>query len=192
LLAVAGALALAACGGSGDDDDAEVASLSEDGTESTDAATAATTAPLDPEEAMLAYTECMREHGIDLADPEFTDDGGGVVQRIEEDIDPDGEEFAAAEQACSPIMENAIGEVEIDPEQEAEMRENLLAYAECMREQGIDMPDPVFDEGGRVEIAAGERVGEGASNEEFEAANEVCSESDGPGMVIGPGPDDDS
>ena len=42
------------------------------------------------------------------------------------------------------------------------MREQMLEFTECMREQGIDMPDPVFDdEGGfSVRAEAGERVGE--------------------------------
>ena len=53
-------------------------------------------------------------------------------------------------------MEDAFGEMEIDPEREAEMREELLEFTECMREHGIDMPDPVFGESGRVEIRAGE------------------------------------
>ena len=39
-----------------------------------------------------------------------------------------------------------MGDFEIDPEREAEMREELLAFSECMREHGIDMPDPVFSE----------------------------------------------
>ena len=47
------------------------------------------------------------------------------------------------------MLENARGAMEIDPEQEAEMREQMLEFTECMREQGIDMPDPVFgDDGG--------------------------------------------
>ena len=30
----------------------------------------------------------------------------------------------------------------VDPEQQAEQNEQLLAYAECMRREGIDFPDP--------------------------------------------------
>ena len=37
------------------------------------------------------------------------------------------------------------------------MREQLLEFTECMREHGIDMPDPVFSDGGRVEIEAARR-----------------------------------
>ena len=34
-------------------------------------------APTDPQEAFLAYAACMREHGIDMPDPQVSDEGGG-------------------------------------------------------------------------------------------------------------------
>ena len=57
-------------------------------------------------------------------------------------------------------MEDAVGEIEIDPEQQAEMQEEMLEFAECMREHGIDMPDPVFGDDGRVEVGIGGPDGE--------------------------------
>ena len=169
---------IAACGGGGDNDTPEVASLDSATTADTEAdVTATTTEPLDPDEAMLAYTECMREHGIDMPDPQPAGPGGerGAIAL---EVDPSTEEFEAAQTACEPIMEDAFGEIEVDPEREAEMREQLLAFTECMREHGIDIPDPVFGEGGRVEIAAGDG-GEAMpeqkpDSEEFQAAEEAC------------------
>ena len=48
------------------------------------------------------------------------------------------------------------------------MREELLEFTECMRDHGIDMPDPVFGDDGRVTMEAtpGERVGPGAEDED--------------------------
>ena len=37
------------------------------------------------------------------------------------------------------------------------MREQMLEFAECMREHGIDMPDPVFGDDGGVDDRAGPR-----------------------------------
>ena len=145
--------------------------------------TATTTEPLDPDEAMLAYTECMREHGIDMPDPQPAGPAASVAPSIALEVDPSSEEFEAAQAACEPIMEDAFGEMEIDPEREAEMREQMLEFTECMREHGIDMPDPVFGEGGRVEISAGEdgqaMPGDGPDSEEFQAAQEACGGDDG-------------
>jgi pyruvate/2-oxoglutarate dehydrogenase complex dihydrolipoamide acyltransferase (E2) component len=194
LVATAATVALlSACGGGDNGDGQEVASLDTDppaaeqppGTEATvgsaspEASTSATgsapaaSAPTDPREAELAYVECMREHGIEMNDPE---PGGGIMNQVEEG---DQEEFEAADTECQPLLEAALSEVEMDPEQVAELREQLLEYAQCMREHGIDMEDPVVDENGRVEMQEG---GPSPGDDEFAAADEECG-----GAGIGPG-----
>jgi hypothetical protein len=54
--------------------------------------------------------------------------------------------------------------------------ERALKFAECMREQGIDMPDPqVAGPGGGGPVVAGGRIGgPGQSTEEIQAALEAC------------------
>jgi pyruvate/2-oxoglutarate dehydrogenase complex dihydrolipoamide acyltransferase (E2) component len=179
-----------ACGGD-DEDDAgqEVASLGTEapaaeqpvGTEATDgsAAPAASTpadgsappasAPTDPDEAMLAYTECMRDHGIELGDPQPLG-GEGEDQTEVQSIEGDPEDIRAAEEDCQPLLEAAESDEVVDPEQEAERREQMLAYAECMREHGIDMPDPVVDDDGRAQMQMPDRV----NRQEFQAASAEC------------------
>jgi hypothetical protein len=123
------------------------------GTEATDgsAAPAASTAadgsalsvsaPTDPVEAMLAFTECMRGHGIEISDPQQAGPDASV-----QSIEGDEQEVRAAEEDCQPLLDAAESEDVVDPEQEAERLEQMLAYAQCMREQGFDMPDPVVDD----------------------------------------------
>lgn len=49
---------------------------------------------------MLAFARCMRDRGIDMADPE---PGGGVRMAIgERDLDTRDPDFQAAEKACRP------------------------------------------------------------------------------------------
>jgi hypothetical protein len=59
---------------------------------------------------MLEFAQCMREHGIDMPDPQ---QGGGIrIQRNSDGnvtngegvIDPESPEFQAAEEACRPIL----------------------------------------------------------------------------------------
>jgi len=140
----------------------------------------------DPEEAMLDYVECMREHGIDMPDPE---PGGGIAMQVGEG-ENNPADLQEAEDACQPLLEAAAGVIEIDPEREAEMREQMLAYAECMREHGIEMPDPQFGDNGRVEIQLGDPAGDGADLDvaDYETANEACGQA-GPGIAIAAGPD---
>ena len=72
VLALAFVTALAACGGAAPGDG--VVSL-QDPSASPDAS-AAPSASVDPEDAMLAFTQCMKEHGIDIQVATTTDEGG--------------------------------------------------------------------------------------------------------------------
>jgi hypothetical protein len=185
--------ALTACGGGGGSAAPDVASLDD---ESATTGTAAESSddeptPEDREEALLEFAQCMRDHGIDMPDPQISEDGNGgiLVQRQEgrAGIDPESEEFRAAAEECEPILEDGMGAIELDPEQQAEMQERLLEFAECMRDHGIDMPDPVFGEDGRVEIQANapDSGGDPLEDDDFQAAQEECNEDGG---VFGRGP----
>ena len=107
---------------------------------------------------MLDYAQCMRDHGIDMPDPQFSADGTGgrlTIQQEPTGSDVPGPQpgdavFDEAESACRPLMEAALADVTVDPERQAEMREQMLDYAECMREHGVDVPDPVFSDNGMV------------------------------------------
>jgi hypothetical protein len=100
-LALIGALALmlavAACGGGGDKSNG-VASLGDKAT--------ATTSPggssSDPQQLALAYARCMRQHGINMADP----DANGATDMRGIGVDPDGPKFKAAQQACQQYTPN--------------------------------------------------------------------------------------
>ncbi len=104
----------------------------------------------DPEvqDAFVRYSRCMREHGIDMPDP-----GAEGQTRIEID-DPDA--WEEAEEECRPIIEEVVGTFEPPSEEEqARMREQALEFSKCMREHGIDMPDPQFGENGEITVNAG-------------------------------------
>jgi hypothetical protein len=130
-------------------------------------------APTDPEEAMLAYTECMRDHGIEMEDPQPAGGEGGARGIIARAPEADDEDFQAAQAECEPLLDAVVSDFEPDPEQQAEMREQLLDYADCMREQGIDMPDPAFDEGGGG-LVVGQDQDVDVDSDEFRAADEEC------------------
>jgi hypothetical protein len=175
-----------ACGsddGAGDDDD--VASL-DDGTGSdatTDDTTATSAAPEDIEDAVLAFAQCMRDHGVDMPDPQI--DGEGGVAIAIEGKPGDEATMEEAQAACEPLMENARGDMDIDPEQRAEMQAEMLEFAECMREHGIDMDDPVFGDDGRITQRGPGPDAEGAEldGDEFTAAADECGRGEGGPMI---------
>jgi hypothetical protein len=129
-------------------------------------------ASLDPETAQLEFAKCMREHGIDVPDPE-TNGGGGAVR-----IGGRGEnreEFEEAMEECGEFLEQAGNfRGEMDPE----MLDRMVEFAGCMREHGIDMPDPQTNGGIMIQ-----RNDSGSTNStngidpdspEFQAAEEAC------------------
>lgn len=169
LLALMGAilLTLAACGGDSGTTAPTLASLSDTSAEGP-SDTTTTTVAVDPEVAFQEYAACMREHGVEMPDPGIEGDGG-VITIGGEGFDLEAMEAASAE--CDPILESAFGEFEMSPEQEAEMRDQELAFAQCMRDNGVDWPDPTGDFGsGNIAIDLGD-----ANPEDVNAAMDVCS-----------------
>ena len=148
LLAVC-ALALAACGGDGGGEAAAQSSEKE------------------RRQAALKFAQCMREQGIDFPDPQA---GGGPV-RIGGEGTP--EELREAEQACAEFRED-IEPPELSAAEQKKFKDAALAHARCMREQGIDFPDPTFSEDGGAQV----RIGEGGvepDDADFKRAQEKCS-----------------
>jgi hypothetical protein len=100
-LGVVALTVLVACGGSSPS--AQVASLAGSQSGDTTTTTTGTTSEADAQQAMLDFAQCMREHGIDMPDPQF-DENGGILQKGP-NIDPDRAKFKKAEEACRPAGE---------------------------------------------------------------------------------------
>ena len=190
-LAVLAIAILAACSGAASNPSG-VASL---GTASPDPATSAEPqSSMDPEEAALAFAECMREHGVDMPDPQVGSNGEFRVTVESGPGSLDMEEMQAAQEACQDLMPGPMGEPR---ELTAEEKDAMLGFAQCMRDNGIDMPDPVFEGGGMVRIGGGPGTegGQGPAfdprSEEFQAASEACRAEFGE-LMPGGGPGDDS
>ncbi|MEU8245695.1 hypothetical protein [Nonomuraea sp. NPDC048916] len=157
-------LALAACGGAPAKNDG-VASAG-NGT-ATPTASAGASAPVDRNEAQLKFAQCMREHGVQMKDP----DGKGMI-RIES---RKGEEQKVdkAHQACKHFMDAAMGDKAGKPDPKE--RDRLLKYAQCMREHGIHMEDPSAD--GKIEL----NIPQGTPQDKVDKTMEACKEF-APGM----------
>ena len=186
---------LAACGGggNGNGNGAEVASIDDTSPDATtDGTTDGTTAeaPTDPEEAMLAFTECMRDHGVDMPDPQMAKPATGGAKPgnavIAVEGDPNDPTFQQANEACEPLMANMRNDLADDPERLAEMKAQMLEFAQCMRDHGIDMADPTFDDKGRVKMSGPPPDAE-RDSDAFNAAAEECNQGEGGPMIqIGP------
>ena len=87
----------------------------------------------------------------------------------------------AAEKACAKYRD-AVKPPEMSPEKAAEFKKEALANARCMREHGIEMPDPTFDENGGAQMKLGRGIN--PESAKFQKAAEACRDTGG----IGAGP----
>ena len=177
LLLLGLALAASACGGDGDDEVSAAPTIVVEGADESAAADSDTTEPaptddatadaadttddassggdaadaeMTDEELALAFAECMRDEGVDFPDPTVAADGsvslippGGAASL---NFDPDDPAVSDAGDVCSPLLEGAsflpTGDDDL-----TELEDNLLAFAECLRDQGLDVADPDLDAG---------------------------------------------
>lgn len=107
----------------------------------------------DPKTASVLWTQCMRDNGVDIPDPKTDSADGdvafGVPPGATDDTDP--ETFQSALKACKQYAKDMGGGADSgDPEAD---KERMLKFAKCMRDNGVDMPDPDIDAaGGRTEL----------------------------------------
>jgi hypothetical protein len=151
LFAASASLALTACGGSSP---SKAASSS-------------------PQDAMLKFARCMRQHGINFPDPTGS---GPVSIHI-----TNQQAFDSAQTACERYR--AAGEKSISPAQRAQFQDRALQFARCMRAHGVNLPDPqTTGNGGAISIhkqvgpggGGGGPSGPDPSSPTFQAAQKAC------------------
>jgi hypothetical protein len=130
-------------------------------------AQASATSNPDPRQAMLRFSQCMRQHGINLPDPSSSgaitiqkdagnagSSGSGPSQDAVPE-DPNSPTFKAAETACQKYMPNG-GKGTLTNEDVKKNQEKGLKFAQCMRQHGLpDFPDPQSNAGGGTTFQAG-------------------------------------
>jgi hypothetical protein len=168
LAALVGALALtlavAACGGG--PKSGGVASLNGSGQPTS---TTSANSGKDSEQAALAFARCMRQHGVDMPDPQVS--GNAIMQKGPTGVKPDDPKFKAAQQACNKYMPNGGQPSKPNPQEQQQM----LQFARCMRQHGIDMPDP--GPNGGITINGGNgRKGPNPDDPKFKAAQQACQQ----------------
>lgn len=123
-------------------------------------------AGLTPEEAQVAFSQCLKDEGVD--DPFNGPDGevlgeedGPQSARFEITDEEDAAAFESALDKCNQIFEDNFGEFDMSPEQEAEAKDLEAAFNQCMANEGFPSV------GGGFEIAEGTMT-------DFEAASDEC------------------
>jgi hypothetical protein len=114
------------------------------------------------QEAMLKFAQCMRDHGIQMDDPQ---PGGGI--KLPEVVDP--QKADAAMQQCKQYLPNGGQPQKPDPAQ----LEQLRKFAQCMRDHGIqNFPDPDANNG--LQLDPG-KLGLDPKDPKLVAAQNACA-----------------
>lgn len=103
-----------------------------------------TTTTIDPEEAVQKFVACLREQGLEVADPKVGSDGQVDMRSIFEnaDIQPGSDDFRAAQEKCGSLLANAgFGPSE---ESQKARQEAMLAFTSCLRKEGLEVGDVTF------------------------------------------------
>jgi hypothetical protein len=157
-LLLAALTALAGCGGDATGDDG-IASA-DSGTSANPSPSASPSGSVSDEDKGIKFAQCMRANGVDMADPDPNGQPGMIR------MDRSNPKFEAAWNKCKQYSPIGNGDRTFSPEQQQQM----LDLAKCMREHGINMPDP--EPGGGIKITKGS--GLNPDDPKFQAAMEAC------------------
>lgn len=167
------ALTLAGCGGHGKKPG--VATVG-----GTGKANPSASASADAQTSMLNFAKCMREHGVDMPDPDA--DGGITIAASGAAVNKS--QVDAAQEACKQFMPNGGTPPSMSPEDLEQMRK----FAQCMRDHGVQMSDPDPNSGGLSinggagpgpsggpGVTKGDK-GKALDDPNFKAAQEACKD----------------
>jgi hypothetical protein len=111
------------------------------------------------EEAGLEFAECVRAHGVEIEDPK---PGQSIA------LPNDDPRTKVAATACNGKLG---GGQELSSGEDEELKEGALAFAQCMRGEGIDMGDPTFPGPGKFLL---DIKGLDTESPAFKAAQTAC------------------
>nr|WP_311132066.1 hypothetical protein [Nonomuraea gerenzanensis] len=124
------------------------------------------------EDSLARWMTCMQENGVPVEDPRES----GRLSAADTGVSQ--ETLEKAQEACRQYVQPAAGDR--PNANDPSVMDKYLAYAVCMRENGVDMPDPKADANG--EIVMDSRTA--TDSPQYVKANKAC-ESKLPGG--GPG-----
>ncbi|MFD0579180.1 hypothetical protein [Dactylosporangium darangshiense] len=127
---------------------------------SKDHGTADAGSTLSAQDKALKYTQCMRDHGVQMDDPQFH----GQEIDLGQIKETDQSKIQSAEQACAQYKPGRESNGNVP----AEKLELLRQMSRCMREHGVEnFPDP--DSSGKLPVPDSLR-----SDPQFASAESTC------------------
>ncbi|MFE7313629.1 hypothetical protein ACFU7T_11050 [Streptomyces sp. NPDC057555] len=114
------------------------------------------------EDDAYKYRQCLRDNGVKVEEPKEGQAAGIQVK--------DEKAFKKAKDACKGL---AGAPKEMSGQDQQKAFDKALKFAQCMREEGVDMPDPELKDGNLTMKAGG---GPDVSKEKMEKAQKACND----------------
>jgi hypothetical protein len=118
----------------------------------------------------IAFTRCMRAHGVNMSDPVHRPGHTGLTLMLPEMAPA----TVTAYNACKPIIQNVINAKQAHARATAASDlPALVRYAQCMRQRGIPMLDP----NPQGQLSLGDVPGSsaiGRQSPQFHQADQAC------------------
>jgi hypothetical protein len=130
------------------------------------------------QDGALKFARCMRGEGLDFPDPQVSANGAIRIGpgTGKPGFRPDAPKARAAEQKCRKYLQFGGGQ-RPSAAQQAKFRDAFVKFAQCMRRNGVDVPDPQPGGGGfifRRRGGAGGPTGPNPDSPKFQAAQAKC------------------
>ena len=125
-------------------------------------------------QARLDLAKCFRSHGVNVPDPSAGGGpagGGGIFRSLQNYSQA---QVSAARQACQQYFAQAFPQLNLSPAQQAQRRQQLVKFAQCMRSHGVDIPDPTINGGGGFGLGRSFRSID-RNSPTFKAASTACA-----------------
>jgi len=119
---------------------------------------------------MVKFAKCMRDNGVDMPDPKDDEKGGIVMGRADGGDAQDMKKMEAAHKKCQSVLPPAPNGGKMSEKD----KEEALKFAKCMRDNGVDMPDPTFEGSGAITQKM-----ESGDPKKFDAALKKCGNGKG-------------
>ena len=110
-------------------------------------------AELTDEDITKRFTDCVREHGLNVSDPEVNADGTVNLRAIKDDLANNTVGKVKSGEIldkCLPLLQGATFSKKESAEDQIELQDRLLEFAQCLRDYGHNVRDPIFSDDGRL------------------------------------------
>jgi hypothetical protein len=164
------AITVAGCG-TGGGKPSGVASLAGANSGSGGGATTTTVPKGNATQLYARWADCMRQHGVQMADPVIGDKGMVSISASKADM----ASFQAAQGACKALEEAARTAAGGGKRPEKPDPAKMLKFAKCMRAHGLpDFPDPGANGGLQISNRAGSSSDLNPESPTFQKAQNAC------------------